>query len=155
MPLDLAEPTWPAIPAMIASAPVSNISMEIPKMILDKLKKEHKFAKAMKSDDAEVPVWLWDKAVCVTEVSIDEKQALSVLRVFCLGQYRQKSWRQIQQYPGAKFGRIHHPLGMYGKWRDNDRMDKEERSRLWQEAQTQILGRESKGWLARARKGGD
>jgi hypothetical protein len=68
--------------------------MEITKMNFDKLKKEHKFAKAEKSDDAEVPVWLWDKALCGTEVSMEEKQSLSVLRVFCLQQYRQRLWRQ-------------------------------------------------------------
>jgi hypothetical protein len=34
-------------------------------------------------------------------------------------------------------------------------MDKEEQSRFWQEAQTQILKRESKGWLARARNSRD
>jgi hypothetical protein len=44
---------------------------------------------------------------------------------------------------------------MYRRWRDNNRMDREERSRFWQEAHTQILGRESKGWLVRARNGGD
>jgi hypothetical protein len=89
------------------------------------------------------------------EISIDEKQALSILRVFCLQQYRQKLWRQSRQYLGAKLGRIHHPLVMYERWHDNDRMDKEEWSRFWQEAQTQILKRESKGWLARARNGRD
>ncbi len=114
-PLDLAEPTRLAIPATIAPALASNMSMEIPKTIFDKQNKEHKFAKAVKSDDAEVPEWLWDKAVCGMEVSIDEKQALSVLSVFCLQQYRQKLWRQSRQYVGAKLGRINHPLVMYGR----------------------------------------
>jgi hypothetical protein len=58
MSLDLAEPIRPAIPATITPALVSNMSMENTKMIFDKLKKEHKFAKAVKSDDAEIPVWL-------------------------------------------------------------------------------------------------
>ncbi len=130
------------------------MSIEITKTIFDKLKKEHEFAKAMKSDDAEVPVWLWDKAVCSTEVSMNEKQALSVLRVLCLQQYRQSWWRRIGQYLRAKFGKIHHLSGMYGRWHDYNRMDREERSRFWQEAHTQILTRERKG-CARSRKGGD
>ncbi len=71
------------------------MSMEITKTIFAKLKKEHKFAKAVKSDDAEVPVWLWDNAVCGMEVSMDEKWALSVLRILCLQQYRQRLWKQI------------------------------------------------------------
>jgi hypothetical protein len=33
------------------------------------LKKEHDLAKAVKSDDAEVPVFLWDNAVCGDKTS--------------------------------------------------------------------------------------
>ncbi len=80
--LDLAKPVRPVIPATIAPVPVSSMSMEITKMIFDRLKKGHKFAKVMKSDDTEVPVLLW--AVCRKELSVDEKRAFSVLRVFCL-----------------------------------------------------------------------
>ena len=43
-----------------------------------KLKQEHDLAKAVKSDDAEVPVDLWDQAVCRAPPSEVEKKALTI-----------------------------------------------------------------------------
>ena len=44
-----------------------------------KLKQEHDLAKAVKSDDAEVPLDLWDQAVCISPPSEVEKKALTVM----------------------------------------------------------------------------
>jgi hypothetical protein len=44
---------------------------------------------------------------------------------------------------------------MYRRWRDNNLMDREEKSSFWQEAHTKICVRESKEWFARDRNGRD
>ena len=49
-----------------------------------KLKQENDLAKAVKSDNAEVPVDLWDQAVCRAPPSEVEKKALTVVRDFML-----------------------------------------------------------------------
>ena len=49
-----------------------------------KLKQEHDLAKAVKSDNAEVPVDLWDQAVCRAPPLEVEKKALTVVRDFML-----------------------------------------------------------------------
>jgi hypothetical protein len=52
--------------------------------ILDALRFNHDIAKAVKSDDARVPVELWDGAVCRHPPTIEQQQALSILRGFAL-----------------------------------------------------------------------
>ena len=52
------------------------------------IKKAHDLAKAVKSDDAEVPKHLWDVAVCRGPPSLEQAKALSTLRVFMLRIYR-------------------------------------------------------------------
>jgi len=52
--------------------------------LVAKLKQEHDLTKAVKSDDAEVPVDLWDQAVCRAPPSEVEKKALTVVRDFML-----------------------------------------------------------------------
>ena len=49
-----------------------------------KLKQEHDLAKAVKLDDAEVPVDLWDQAMCRAPPSEVEKKALTVMQDFML-----------------------------------------------------------------------
>jgi hypothetical protein len=49
-----------------------------------KLKQEHNLAKAVKSDDAEVPRELWDQAMCRAPPSEVETKALTTLRGFML-----------------------------------------------------------------------
>ena len=63
-----------------------------------KLKQEHDLAKAVKLDDAEVPVDLWDLAVCRGPPSEVEKKALTVLRDFMLLRYRQQLWLDARKY---------------------------------------------------------
>jgi len=55
-------------------------------------------AKAVKSDDAEVPVDLWDQAVCRAPPSEVEKKALTSLRDFVLLRYRRRLWLDARKY---------------------------------------------------------
>lgn len=59
-----------------------------PSARLAKIKKEHDIAKAVKSDDAEVPVHLWDEIICRGTPSDREREALVTLRKFGLRLYR-------------------------------------------------------------------
>jgi hypothetical protein len=55
--------------------------------ILNELKDKHNIAKAVKIDDAKVPVELWDKAVCRQPPTVKQQQALLILRGFMLRLY--------------------------------------------------------------------
>jgi hypothetical protein len=48
-------------------------------MLFAKLKQEHDLAKAVKSDNAEVPRDLWDQAVCRAPPSVIKKKALTTI----------------------------------------------------------------------------
>ncbi len=56
-------------------------------LILNKLKDRHDIAKAVKADDAKVPVELWDKAVCRQPPTVEQLRALLILRGFMLRLY--------------------------------------------------------------------
>ncbi len=56
--------------------------------IFEKLKQEHDLAKAAKLDNAEVPVELWDQAICKGPPSSDKKAALTTLMGYLLGRYQ-------------------------------------------------------------------
>jgi hypothetical protein len=47
--------------------------------MFEKLKKEHDLAKAVKADDAKVPVYLWDEAVCREKPLERKAKALTIL----------------------------------------------------------------------------
>ncbi len=64
---DMTEPLRPAVQATVIPMLVFTSPPEVHEMLLDKVKKEHDLAKAVKADDAQVPVYLWDKAVCRKE----------------------------------------------------------------------------------------
>ena len=55
--------------------------------ILKRVKEEHDIAKAVKADDAEVPVHLWDCAVMGREAVESEAKALATLRQFLMRVY--------------------------------------------------------------------
>jgi len=63
-----------------------------------KLKLEHDLAKAVKSDDAEVPIHLWDQAVWNGTPSETEKAALATMRRCLLGRYRWRLWLDPRKY---------------------------------------------------------
>ncbi len=54
--LDMTEPLSPAVQATVGLTLVSTSPPEVHETMLDKVKKEHDLAKAVKADDAQVPV---------------------------------------------------------------------------------------------------
>ena len=73
--------------------------------ILKRVKEEHNNAKAVKADDAEVPVHLWDCAVMGRETVEIEAKALATLRQFLMRVYCRRLWREIRQHMGKSFGK--------------------------------------------------
>jgi hypothetical protein len=104
MPSDTTEPPRPAVRAMVGLPLVSTSPSEVTETMFEKLKKEHDLAKAVKANDAKVPVYLWDEAECKGKPSEREAKTLTVLQSFLLGQYRWHLWRDIQSYMSKKFG---------------------------------------------------
>ena len=71
---------------------------------LDRIKREHDLAKAVKSDDAEVPVHIWYEAICGVEPSQECCRALAVLRAFMVQVYRRRLLKDVLGFLGAKYG---------------------------------------------------
>ena len=90
----------PVSPAAAIYVPAADgeqqISTLIDNDIFVDLKKEHDHAKAVKSDDAEVPVHLWDVAVCKGTPTEAQGNALATMREFCLRVYRRRFSREIR-----------------------------------------------------------
>jgi len=74
----------PALPERVLFTKPTDTPALPERVFFAKLKQEHDLAKAVKSDDAEVPVDLWDRAVCRAPPSEVEKKALTVVRDFML-----------------------------------------------------------------------
>ena len=51
------------------------------------MKEKQDIAKAVKADNARVPVELWDKAVCRGSPTNEQQRALQIIREFMLRQY--------------------------------------------------------------------
>ena len=66
--------------------------------LLDTIKREPDLAKAVKSDDAEVPKHLWDIAVCHGPPTLEQTKAQSTLQIFMLRIYRKRLWLKIRAY---------------------------------------------------------
>jgi len=62
-------------------------------------------AKAVKSDDAEVPVDLWDQAVRRAPPSEVEEKALTVVRDFMLARYHRRLWLDARKYLQVTHGK--------------------------------------------------
>ena len=99
------EPQQPTLQATNILPPVSLKSTEQATALFDKLKEEHDFAKAVKSDDAKVPVHIWDEGVFGQAPTEEEKRALMSLQLFCLRVYRRRLWKDVRAHLIAKFGR--------------------------------------------------
>jgi hypothetical protein len=67
-------------------------------MILNKLKDKHHIAKAVKADDAKVPVELWDKAVCRHPPTVEQQRVLLILRGFMLQLYCLQLWQDTRTF---------------------------------------------------------
>jgi hypothetical protein len=73
--------------------------------LLKRVKEEHDVAKAVKSDDAEVPVHLWDCAVFGREPSEEEGKALALLRQRLMVVYQYWLWREIRHHMEEAYGK--------------------------------------------------
>ncbi len=73
--------------------------------ILEDFRVKHDIAKAVKADDAKVPVELLDEAVCRHPPTIEQQQALSILRGFALRLYRLKLWQDTQSFLRHEHGK--------------------------------------------------
>lgn len=68
------------------------------------IKAQHDLAKAVKADDAEVPVYLWNNRVCRGETSPAEARALDTLRTWCMRVYRRRLCRDCIGYLVGRHG---------------------------------------------------
>jgi hypothetical protein len=71
---------------------------------LDRIKREHNLAKAVKSNNAEVPVHIWDEAICGAKLPQELRRALEVLRAFMLRVYRRRLLKDLLGFLGMKYG---------------------------------------------------
>lgn len=86
---------------------------------LKRIKQEHDLAKAVKADDAEVPVHLWDEIVCRGKPSNNQVKALFNLRKLMLHRYRRSLLSDCLAYLRKTHGKSWHST----KRKQNDRLD--------------------------------
>jgi hypothetical protein len=101
--LEHVEPHWPAVQVTTIPRLASHSTEEQALALFDKLKEEHDIAKAVKSDNAKVPVHLWDEGVVGWEPTEQEKEALTMMRLFCLHVYRKGLLRDVRAHLVSKF----------------------------------------------------
>jgi hypothetical protein len=70
----------------------------IPTDLCHSIKQEHDMAKAMKANDAAVPVHLWDEAIFRGLPSPVEKKVLMTLQDYFLGKYQLHLWRDARRF---------------------------------------------------------
>jgi hypothetical protein len=97
-PLKMApSPTWNAGPLRAATQDAM-LNLEEQDELntddewLERIKREHDLAKAMKLDDAEVPIHIWDEAIFQEEASDKMQESTRVLWMWCLQVYRSLLW---------------------------------------------------------------
>ncbi len=73
-------------------------------MLFAKLKQKHDLARAIKSDNAEVHIDLWDQAVCKGPPLDAERKALATIRGYMLRRYQQRLWLDARKYLQDAYG---------------------------------------------------
>jgi len=86
------------VPAPKRASTMTAADRKVSEEMLNQLRRDHGDAKAVKSDDAEVPEHIWNEVVCHGPPSEDELRALSMLRKFCLQWYCRKLWLEARKY---------------------------------------------------------
>jgi hypothetical protein len=66
--------------------------------ILNELKDKHDIAKAVKADNAKVPMELWDKAMRRQPPTVEQQRALLILRGFMLRLYCLQLWQDARTF---------------------------------------------------------
>jgi len=97
---------------------------------LEEIKRKHDLAKAVKSDDAAVPIHIWDDAICRGEAGPTQKIALASLRELFLRVYR----RRLLQDAVGTLNKMYGPT-----WRTRARQEREPRAH--REALQEIMRR--------------
>jgi hypothetical protein len=115
MTLEWIEPHRPTLQATTITRSASQSTEERVLTLFNKLKEEYDMAKAVRSNDARVPVHLWDEGVVGREPTEQEKEALTTMRLFCLRVYRNGLWRDARAHLTSKFGRDWMELARGGK----------------------------------------
>jgi hypothetical protein len=64
-------------------------------LLLERLKQKHDLAKAIKSDDAEVPVHIWDNAICDGEATALERKVIAWFQEKIQKKYQRKLLRDF------------------------------------------------------------
>ncbi len=93
-----------ATPAASHTEEVAEEVESVHKSRLDRIKREHNLAKAMKSNNAEVPIHIWDEAICRAKPPQELRRALEVLRAFLLRVYRRRLLKDVLGFLGMKYG---------------------------------------------------
>jgi hypothetical protein len=93
-----------ATPAASHTEEVAEEVESVHKSRLDIIKREHNLAKALKSDDAEVPINIWDEAICGAEPPQELQRTLEVLCAFMLWVYRRRLLKDDLGFLGMKYG---------------------------------------------------
>ncbi len=113
--LEPVELHGPTIQATTIPQLASHSTEEQALALFNKLKEEHDIAKAVKSDNAKVPVHLWDEGVVRGEPMEREKEALTTMQLFWLPVYRKGLLRDVQAHLVSKFGGEWMELAKSGK----------------------------------------
>jgi len=71
---------------------------------LEGIKRDHALAKAVKSDDAEVPVHLWNKRICHGPCTTKQADALETIRSFFLQVYRRRVLKDCRSHLMIEYG---------------------------------------------------
>jgi hypothetical protein len=75
-----------------------------PLALFAKLKQEHNLAKAVKSDNVEVHVDLWDQAVCKGPPLDAKRKALATIHGYIMRRYQQCLWLDARKYLQDAYG---------------------------------------------------
>lgn len=70
------------------------------------IRAQHDLAKAVKADDAAVPVFLWDERIMRRTMSAVERTAITTLRQFALQVYRHRLLQDCGAYLMALHGSV-------------------------------------------------
>jgi hypothetical protein len=73
---------------------------------LERIKRRHDLVKAVKSDDAEVPIHTWDKAIFQGEASEEMQESMRVQWMWCLQVYRRRLLWDILRFLATGYGGI-------------------------------------------------
>jgi hypothetical protein len=112
-----AGPVGPSAMQVVRDDGESHKPIDADLLRLKQLKWEHDLAKAVKSDNAEVPVHIWDNAICDGEVTAMERKVITLFRERILKKYLRKLLRDVLGFLATKYGGMTGELAGVPRWR--------------------------------------